>query len=487
MLPSQTTHAEATARFSRALPESLPLPQGEKTEKQKAMDAYLSKYGDASEGGGAGEKPKKKKRKVKRGALGNPYGLKIIDEDVGLGGVALAKAKGAVNFSDEEMSDEQAVVLEEEELLKIEREAEAKRTRVQVGDGGNSGGKWVEIDEDGNVVQGDERQGVSAGQASDLSPPRRSAARDLSPPRRKPVGGTQRRHDSDSDQSPPRKPAQGRHDSDSDQSPPRKSARGRHDSDSDQSPPRKPAQGRHDSDSDQSPPRKSARGRHDSDSDQSPPRRGGREKYPSPARKGLSGEKKVEPQTVNGLRAGYVSGKELTETMERKKRDEEDRFSRLDNTQTGKVAETVYRDKAGKRVEADSGKRKKTAEEEETELKNMVWGKGLVQMEEKEEARRRLEAEKSRPFARTEDDKEMNDELKQVTRWGDPMAARLEKTQSSKPKYRGPYPPNRYGIPPGYRWDGVDRSNGFERNYFNAQNTRRTREHEAHLWSTEQM
>ena len=419
MLPSQTTHAEATARFSRALPESLPLPQGEKTEKQKAMDAYLSKYGDASEGGGAGEKPKKKKRKVKRGALGNPYGLKIIDEDVGLGGVALAKAKGAVNFSDEEMSDEQAVVLEEEELLKIEREAEAKRTRVQVGDGGNSGGKWVEIDEDGNVVQGDERQGVSAGQASDLSPPRRSAARDLSPPRRKPVGGTQRRHDSDSDQSPPR--------------------------------------------------------------------RGGREKYPSPARKGLSGEKKVEPQTVNGLRAGYVSGKELTETMERKKRDEEDRFSRLDNTQTGKVAETVYRDKAGKRVEADSGKRKKTAEEEETELKNMVWGKGLVQMEEKEEARRRLEAEKSRPFARTEDDKEMNDELKQVTRWGDPMAARLEKTQSSKPKYRGPYPPNRYGIPPGYRWDGVDRSNGFERNYFNAQNTRRTREHEAHLWSTEQM
>ena len=195
----------------------------------------------------------------------------------------------------------------------------------------------------------------------------------------------------------------------------------------------------------------------------------------------------MEPQTVNGLRAGYVSGKELTETMERKKRDEEDRFSRLDNTQTGKVAETVYRDKAGKRVEADSGKRKKTAEEEETELKNMVWGKGLVQMEEKEEARRRLEAEKSRPFARTEDDKEMNDELKQVTRWGDPMAARLEKTQSSKPKYRGPYPPNRYGIPPGYRWDGVDRSNGFERNYFNAQNTRRTREHEAHLWSTEQM
>lgn len=65
----------------------------------------------------------------------------------------------------------------------------------------------------------------------------------------------QKRHDSDSDQSPPRHKTEKRA-SDSDQSPPRRGPRTSRDSDSDQSPPRRRPRRGKESDEDLSPPRR---------------------------------------------------------------------------------------------------------------------------------------------------------------------------------------------------------------------------------------
>ena len=159
--------------------------------------------------------------------------------------------------------------------------------------------------------------------------------------------------------------------------------------------------------------------------------------------------------------------------------------------------DTVYRDKSGKRIDTKAEKAeiaRQKRDELQKEMQKMEWGKGLVQREDREKRQREIENMANKPMARYADDEEMNDELKEKGRWNDPAARFLEDSGKKskkgkvphKPKYTGPMPPpNRFAIPPGYRqayfiskqfplsyshvmridcrYDGVDRSNGFER------------------------
>ncbi|WWD16014.1 hypothetical protein CI109_100439 [Kwoniella shandongensis] len=154
---------------------------------------------------------------------------------------------------------------------------------------------------------------------------------------------------------------------------------------------------------------------------------------------------------------------------------------------------TVHRDATGRVIDIVQMReeaRKAEEEEKRKEAERKEWTKGLVQRQNREE-RAKMEREMGQSdVARRSDDAAMNREMREVERWNDPAASFLTKKKSKgpkKPKYERSWAPNRFMIPPGYRWDGVDRSNGFEKKFFQAQNTAARRTYEHNQWSVEDM
>lgn len=66
-------------------------------------------------------------------------------------------------------------------------------------------------------------------------------------------------------------------------------------------------------------------------------------------------------------------------------------------------------------------------------------------------------------------------------------AQRKKNRGPQRPRCPHAAPPNRFGILPGYRWDGVDRGNGFEAKMFQAQNEARRKEVARAAWSMDDM
>ncbi|KAI7796074.1 hypothetical protein IRJ41_013446 [Triplophysa rosa] len=328
---------------------------------------------------------------------------------------------------------------------------------------------------------------------------RRHDSSSPSPPRKSNKGSPsriQRQHNKESlhrkktkvaaagDLSPPRRRARTGKDSDSDQSPPRRHPHGRQGADSDLSPPRKRGQRGRGSDSDLSPPRKKPQGGRGSDSDLSPPRR-----TRSPDGQG--------PRMLSGGAAGLVSVDVLRKEQEEIRRREKHNKPLEEESRN---AETIFRDKSGRKRDLESERvelKRKAGEKAEKDENYAQWGRGLAQGEMQQQNLDDAIREAQKPLARHIDDEDLDRMLREQEREGDPMAAMLrrkkEKNAQSKgikekPTYKGPLPPpNRFNLMPGYRWDGVDRSNGFEQKRYSRIADKKAVEEMAYKWSVEDM
>jgi pre-mRNA-splicing factor CWC26 len=188
----------------------------------------------------------------------------------------------------------------------------------------------------------------------------------------------------------------------------------------------------------------------------------------------------------DGTYAGLQTAAAVSAQLEKRRREErmqweaEERAAGRDPKAKGKhrEEETVYRDATGRRIDISMKRaeaRREAEEKARKEREAKEAAMGDVQLAARAARREQLDEAKFMPLTRTADDEEINREMKEQSRWNDPAAMFLRekkegKSVTGKPIYKGAYPPNRYGIRPGHRWDGVDRSNGWEGEIFKARN-----------------
>lgn len=200
-------------------------------------------------------------------------------------------------------------------------------------------------------------------------------------------------------------------------------------------------------------------------------------------------------------RTGRMTREEFQESMKRQQKEESERLARLESAGvSGRRQATVYRDSEGRKVKNMSEfMRKELAKRgelppEQRALEEYDWRMGKVQKEEAAQLRQRRKRAKNMALNRFKDDPELADLQRNRERADDPMLAYVRKrrrakvreegkaTMKQKPAYVGPPgPPNRYGIKPGYRWDGTDRGNGFEMKLLATTQSRNARRQSNHM------
>lgn len=172
------------------------------------------------------------------------------------------------------------------------------------------------------------------------------------------------------------------------------------------------------------------------------------------------------------------------------------------------MGETVHRDKDGKKSNDNNSNdmdgNGKSKEENKADAQRRL-NQGKVQQMKQVAMATEMEILQNSTFARRKDDERLEDVLKNEIRKDDPMAKYAMNTQQKKqnknnpqqpgqqqvkarPMYKGPQPKaNRFGIRPGYRWDGVDRGNCFEDKIIAKKFSANHNKEKAYRWSSQDM
>ncbi|CAF1084346.1 unnamed protein product [Adineta ricciae] len=440
---------------------------------------------------------KKKKSKDKKSKPKVADQVKIIDDDAYVPWNAAHEPAAKLAEEEPDLVDDAPVVVgivdeRPPSLQEKERFKDMKRWKTSAFD---------EVPEPGSIGPQPKPQKSSSAsrrkhKSSDDSDPeldrdssKKNVDPDLSPPRRK----TQQKNDDEDDPSPPRR--RRNQQSDDDPSPPRRRnlspppKKERKDNDDDPSPPRRrnpsPPRRKQKHDDDPSPPRKR---------DSSPPRRKNRfDNDPSPPRKRDSSP----PRRKNRFDGDSSPPRRRDRSSPPQQRN--DRHSRHESPPSHR---RVKQESPPLPSQPAKSERRRLAEhKEQVSERYAQWGRGLAQVRQTEDAVKDYLEQADKPLARYRDDESLDKLLKDREREDDPMLKYLTKkgpdtndrstggnAAPPKPRYRGPDPQkNRFDIWPGYRWDGVDRSNGYEKKLFESIANRHAKAQEAYLWSVEDM
>lgn len=200
----------------------------------------------------------------------------------------------------------------------------------------------------------------------------------------------------------------------------------------------------------------------------------------------------------DGTRAGLQTKEQVQADLKARREADLQRAEEAKSSSHEKEHDTIYRDASGRRIDIALAKLEKARELkqlQEKQKKERDMSSGLVQQQEKAAQRKGLEDVRKEGFSRYVGNTESETLYKNRSRWNDPAAGFLSTTRTSesgnngeaRPRYKGGFAPNRFGIPPGYRWDGVDRGNGFEAARFKEIAKLEHRRQEYAEWSREDL